>query len=147
MNKDIYKKVSKKFDIIETIALIINAIAFAMFTYQVKFSLEILFGTLIMLAVLYWTMSFEPKTENDTVFSIFSKKLTWISLAIVIFGIIMKIQLDEKANLLLITGAVSVLLSITLNIINYFKNKIQVPKSLYIRALIFLTISIFIITL
>jgi predicted membrane channel-forming protein YqfA (hemolysin III family) len=147
MNKTIYNFVSKHFDLAETILVILFAVGLILITNEVKYTLKIMMGVTVALAVLYWIMSFEPRKREDSGLKFFSSKISWISLALAVFGILMKLQFEEKADLLLLVSFICLSGSIILNLVTYFKEKSQIKVATFVRSSIYILVCLFLYTL
>ncbi len=147
MIKSIYNFISKYFDLLETILVILFAIGLTLLIYEVKYSIKAVMVVSIVLAFFYWIMSFEPRNKEDSTLKLISSKITWISLAIGVFGILMKLQFEEKADLLLFVGILTLLSSIIINLVLYFKEKSKLKIATFVRAFIYILVCLFLYTL
>jgi len=147
MKKTFYSTVLKLFDILETVFTIAFVVSMALLLNEEEYSLKIISGVLVLIAVLYWLMSLEPKSENDSLLKLYTSKATWLTLSIGVLGILMKLQFDEKANLLLLLGFLSIIFSVILNIYLYIKEKNKIKPAVFVRASIYILICLYLYTL
>lgn len=147
MYKKIYDSLSKYFDIIETVLVILFAITVTILTREIKYSIIAVSVSSILLAFLYWIMSFESRNENDSKFKYYSGKFTWIALAVAVLGILLKFQFDEKSEMMLFVSILVLIISIILNIVLKIKEKAKVKPAVYVRALIYILVCLFLYSL
>jgi len=147
MKNNLYKAIAKYFDAIETILILVFVISMGLILFEINHAIIVISSVIILLALLYWFMSMEPRTENDTTLKLYTKKLTWISLSLSVLGLLMKLQFDEKANIMLLLGIVLIFISLILNYIIWKKEKEKIKIAVFVRALLFILISLYLYTL
>lgn len=147
MKENPFAFVAKKFDLLETIFAVLYAASLTIMMTEIKFASEAVLISSLLLAFLYWIMSMQTKIKKETGLLLISTKVTWISLAVAVLGILMKIRIEEKADLLLLSGIALLFVSIFLNFYYFTKTRTPFKFATIIRAFIFLIISLFLYSL
>ncbi len=89
----------KYFDIIENIFMLTFAVGLFLLTRQIKYSQCIIWLGAVVLTLLYLFKSFDSPKENFFDFIVY--KFAWLGLVLAIFGVMSKLMLIEKADMLL----------------------------------------------
>jgi len=147
MKKTILLQISKYFDTIETIALLTFVAGTMMLLKDYENAIKVVWFGLGGLIILYWLMAVEPKTDEETIFAMVIRKLTWIAFSISLVGIVLKFEFDDKAEPALLAGFVSVIISMILTIYVSVKETKKLNIKNIVRAIIIGSICIFIYTL
>ncbi len=140
--------VFSKFDTIETVLTVLFAGGMILLMSEIveilnfKIASWTLWMSLGGLILVYWIMSYKKTNDKQPVFNTFVHKLTWLSYATAVFGILLKVQLEEKAYYALFAGLIAVALSIVLNAYMLIRKEINGPRNI-VRALIIGIIALF----
>lgn len=129
--------IDKRFDLFETIFVIMVAISLFLLTQMIKYSAFITMGSLALLAILYWAMTLKP-ADKQMLFVSYTKKIIFLTYCISCIAIITKINLDENYSNYALVGILMCVANIILTIIHktkYNENKKFVGH--IIRSLIF----------
>jgi len=147
MKKSILLQLSKYFDTIETIALLIFVGGMYMILNELEDAIKVIWFGLGSLTLLYWAMTLEAKGDNETNLAMIIRKLSWIGFTISIVGIIMKFQFDDKAELALLGGFLAVIATLIMTIFISIKEAKKLNIKNMVRAIIIAFICLFIYTL
>ncbi len=133
--------VLKHFDLLENIGMILFALGIFMVTRRIKYSLYLMWFGGIFLSLIYILKSLERPQNNDF-FDYVIIKFAWLGIVIAIFGIIGKILIIEKANLLLWIAFLSMLFGFAGGIQRKFEKKEIFEKKDYWRLVIVMFITV-----
>jgi len=134
--------ISKHFDTLETIFLIIFAIGLGTILLQKSFSIYVFGAGSILLAILYWIKAIQRNnTENLKIR--YSEKFVWYSLMIAPIAIFSKLNLYEKSDLFLLFSIILMLIALIIRLYQKISKKAEVPNSDITRLIIALIISSF----
>ncbi len=137
----VYKsKLLKYFDPLENIFMLVFATGLFLFTNKVGFAQYLLWIGATVLAFLYLIKSFSGPKNNILDYFIF--KFAWLGLVLAIFGMISKLLLLEKANLLLWISFFSMLFGFSGGIQRKFEQNEIFERKDYWRLAIVLVLTI-----
>lgn len=129
--------VEKRFDLLETIFVIMVSVSLFLLTQMIKYSAYITMGSLALLAILYWAMTLKP-ADRQMLFVSYTRKLIFLSYCISCVAIITKINLDENYTNYAYIALAMCAANIILTIIHKTKyNQEKKFKAHIIRSLIF----------
>ncbi len=138
----------KYFDTIETVCAIGFSAGMILLIQQIKFAPEVLWVSLIALALLYWFAAIAPTESKESNFELFFRKIKWIGFALAVIGILLRLQFSDKSYQLLAIGGVMCLIIIALHYYRAMKLKNRTDhKSGLIRAFILGFISLYLFAL
>ena len=139
-DKKYNSKLLKYFDPLENIFMLVFAIGLYFVTKQVKFAQYILWSGATVLAFLYLIKSFSGPKNN--LLDYFIYKFAWLGLVLAIFGMIGKLLLLEKANMLLWISFFSMLFGFSGGIQRKFEENEIFEKKDYWRLGIVMVITV-----
>lgn len=123
MNKSFGEFIKKNFDVIETVLAVLFSASLLMIINEINYATEGVWISLSAIAILYWLMAILPVEQKEETFELLFRKIKWLGLSLAIIGILLAIQLSEKADYLLIAGTIICAIILILIIYNGIKNK------------------------
>ncbi len=140
-NKKNNRFILKHFDLLENIGMILFALGIFLVTRKIKLSIYLMWFGGIFLSLIYILKSLE-RPHKSNFFDYVVIKFAWLGIVIAIFGIIGKILLIEKANMLLWIGFLSMLIGLSGGIQRKFEKKEIFEKRDYWRLVIVMVITL-----
>lgn len=142
MKSELRKKIEEKFDLLETIFVIITAISLILFSLTVKYSQYGIFSGLSLLAILYWFLAYTTIQKNVPLLTTISKKIVYFSYTLScgsLMFVVLKLTGEEVQGIkpLMLMSAVTLIFGTILYIIDYLKNKTQKITPIIVRSIIF----------
>ncbi len=133
--------VLKHFDLLENISMLLFALGVFLVTKSAKYSQYLMWFGGILLSLIYILKSLE-RPENNDFFDYIILKFAWLGLVIAIFGIIGKVLILEKANLLLWIAFLSMLIGFAGGLQRRFEKREIFEKRDYWRLAIVMVITV-----
>ncbi len=140
MNKETYQKIESKFDLIETVLVVITAVSFGLLAKTVAYSQYGVYVGLTLLAFLYWIMGMKPIDGVETRMRRTSRKIVFLSYAISCLGIMSSCRFDSadaSSDALLIVAGCALLIGVVMISVEHFNKKIEKITSLLVRSAVF----------
>ena len=135
--------INNKFDLFETIFLLIFALGFGLILVQKSYAIYTLGVGAGALAILYWFKAVQRFDEEDNK-TRYSRKFVWYSLMITPIAIFSKINLYTKSDYFLIFSILLILFALSIRFFQLFKKSVVFKNEDFIRLTVALIVAFFV---
>ncbi len=134
---------NSKFDLFETIFLLIFAIGFGVILLQKSYAIYTLGVGAGALAILYWFKAVQRFDDEDNK-TRYSRKFVWYSLMITPIAIFSKINLYEKSNYFLLFVILLILVALIIRFMQLFNRSVVFKNEDFVRLTVAMIVSFFV---
>ncbi len=135
--------INSKFDLFETVFLLIFAIGFGVILLQKSYAIYTLGVGSGALAILYWFKAVQRFDDEDNK-TRYSRKFVWYSLMITPIAIFSKINLYEKSDYFLLFVIILILLALIIRFMQLFNKSVVFKNEDFVRLTVALIVSFFV---
>ena len=135
--------INSKFDLFETVFLLIFAIGFGVILLQKSYAIYTLGVGSGALAILYWFKAVQRFDDEDNK-TRYSRKFVWYSLMITPIAIFSKINLYEKSDYFLLFVILLILLALIIRFMQLFNKSVVFKNEDFVRLTVALIVSFFV---